>query len=83
MSQPKKTHSYALRKVNVVEFYDKQKDSVRALAGKFQIGKTQTMNIRSKRVNFYNEYVQRRPWGKARGEGALGARWEGPPKSDF
>jgi hypothetical protein len=41
----------------VVEFYDKQKDSVRALAGKFQIGKTQTTNIISKMVNFYRSGI--------------------------
>jgi hypothetical protein len=36
-------------KINVVEFYEKQKVSVRALASKFKIGKTQAANIISKR----------------------------------
>jgi hypothetical protein len=27
--------------------------------------------------------AQWRPWGRARGAAALGARWEGAPKSDF
>jgi hypothetical protein len=36
----------------VVEFFDKQKDSVRALAGKFQIGKIQAASIIRKGMHF-------------------------------
>jgi hypothetical protein len=48
-SQPKKRVLTLKEKINVVEFYEKQKVSVRALASKFKIGKTQAANIISKR----------------------------------
>jgi hypothetical protein len=43
-SQPKKRVLTLKEKINV-EFYEKQKVSVRALASKFKIGKTQAANI--------------------------------------
>jgi hypothetical protein len=44
-------------KINVVEFFEKQKDSVRALAGKFQIGQTQAANIICKTDEFYRSRI--------------------------